>query len=269
MPMKIIRTDPFPLLHRRRADAQVDRHRWIVVAHRPITAQSPSLTQGRAAAQERPTLVERHCFRAKKGRCLGRLSARNGLLGDSSIESYGRLAKGLPLEETALGSAGSHQRIRPDRLAPCDGQFCMSSQSARGKKIGPSPVDWRKDGTKHYLLTEGGGILLVATITAANWHYLTQLLPLVDRVKPIRDKRGRPRQRPRSLYADWAYDSEPHLDALQQRGIKPHLARRRTEYGSGLGAVHYLAEQTQVLLHQFKPLWARCDIRDDIHESFV
>jgi transposase len=118
-------------------------------------------------------------------------------------------------------------------------------------------------------LTDGGGIPLAATITAANRHDVTQLLPLVDAVRPVRGKRGRPRRRPKSLYADRAYDSEPHRDALRQRGIEPHLARRRTEHGSGLGTVRYVAEQSQALLHQFKRLRTRYDIRDDIHESFL
>jgi hypothetical protein len=37
----------------------------------------------------------------------------------------------------------------------------------------------------------------------------------------------------------------------------------------GLGVVRYVAEQTQALLHQFKRLRTRYDVRDDIHESFL
>lgn len=98
---------------------------------------------------------------------------------------------------------------------------------------------------------------------------MTQLLPLVDAVPPVRGKRGRPRRRPRSLYADRAYDSEPHRAQLRRRHITPHLARRRTEHDSGLGVVRYVAEQSQALLHQFKRLRTRYDVRDDIHEAFL
>jgi transposase len=130
-------------------------------------------------------------------------------------------------------------------------------------------VDRRKQGSKHHLLTDGRGTPLSAILTAANRHDVTQLLPLVDAVPPVRGKVGRPRRRPQSLYADRAYDSQPHRIELRRRGIRPHLARRRTEHGSGLGVIRYVAEQSQALLHQFKRLRTRYDIRDDIHESFL
>ena len=118
-------------------------------------------------------------------------------------------------------------------------------------------------------MTDGRGTPLAATLTAANRHDVTQLLPLVDAVPAVRGKVGRPRCRPDALYADRAYDSEPHRTELRRRGIRPHLARRNTEHGSGLGAVRYVAEQSQALLHQFKRLRTRYDVRDDIHEAFL
>lgn len=130
-------------------------------------------------------------------------------------------------------------------------------------------MDRRKNGSKHHVLTDGRGTPLAACLTGANRHDVTQLLALVDAVPPVRGKAGRPRRRPDSLYADRAYDSQPHRLALRQRGIRPYLARRRTEHGSGLGVVRYVAEQTQALLHQFKRLRTRYDRRNDIHESFL
>ena len=130
-------------------------------------------------------------------------------------------------------------------------------------------MDRRKNGSKHHLLTDGNGTPLAAILTAANRHDVTQLLPLLDAVPPVRGKAGRPRRRPDALYADRAYDSDPHRAELRRRCIKPHLPRRRTDHGSGLGAIRYVAEQSQALLHQFKRLRTRYDIRDDIHESFL
>lgn len=118
-------------------------------------------------------------------------------------------------------------------------------------------------------MTDGWGTPLAALVTAANRHDVTQLLPLVDAVAPVRGKVGRPRQRPDTLYADRAYDSEPHRKELRQRGIEPHIAKRRDKNGSGLGVVRYVAEQTQALIHQFKRLRTRYDISDDIHEAFL
>lgn len=130
-------------------------------------------------------------------------------------------------------------------------------------------MDRRKNGSKHHLLTDGEGTPLAATLTAANRHDVTQLLPLLDAVPPVRGRVGRPRRRPDALYADRAYDSDPHRAALRRRHITPRLARRRTPNGSGLGVVRYVAEQSQALLHQFKRLRTRYDVRDDIHESFL
>jgi len=130
-------------------------------------------------------------------------------------------------------------------------------------------VDRRKKGTKHHLLTDGRGTPLAVTLTAANRHDVTQLLPLVDAVPPVRGRVGRPRRRPEALYADRAYDSDPHRAELRRRRVRPRLARRNTDHGSGLGVIRYVAEQSQALLHQFKRLRTRYDVRDDIHESFL
>jgi transposase len=130
-------------------------------------------------------------------------------------------------------------------------------------------VDRRKRGSKHHVLTDARGTPLAATLSGANQHDVTQLLPLVDAVPPVRGRMGRPLRRPAALYADRAYDSQPHRVELRRRGIAPHLARRGVAHGSGLGGVRYVAEQTQALLHQFKRLRTRYDVRDDIHQSFL
>ena len=130
-------------------------------------------------------------------------------------------------------------------------------------------MDRRKRGSKHHVLTDANGTPLAAIVTAANRHDVTQLVPLVDAVPPVRGKVGRPRRRPDSIYGDRAYDSDPHRAELRRRHIRPHLARRRTEHGSGLGKVRYVAEQTQALLHQFKRLRTRYEVRADIHEAFL
>ncbi len=52
-------------------------------------------------------------------------------------------------------------------------------------------------------------------------------------------------------------------------GITPVIARRGTEHGSGLGMHRWMVEQSIALLHWFRRLWIRWEIRDDIHESFL
>jgi hypothetical protein len=49
----------------------------------------------------------------------------------------------------------------------------------------------------------------------------------------------------------------------------PHIARRGTEHGSGLGVYRWVVEGTLALLHWFRRLRIRWEIRDDIHDAFV
>jgi hypothetical protein len=50
--------------------------------------------------------------------------------------------------------------------------------------------------------------------------------------------------------------------------VKP-IARRGTEHGSGLGVHRWVVEQSIALLHWFRRLRIRWEIRDDIHEAFL
>ena len=119
------------------------------------------------------------------------------------------------------------------------------------------------------MIVEGGGIPLAATLTGGNRHDVTQLLPLVEAVPPVRGRRGRPRRRPATLYADRAYDYDKHRDRVRNKGIRPEFARRGTDHGSGLGIYRWVAEQAIALLHWFRRLRIRWEIRDDIHEAFL
>jgi transposase len=106
-------------------------------------------------------------------------------------------------------------------------------------------------------------------VTGANRHDVTQLIPLVDAIPPIRGKRGAPRRRPKLLYGDRAYDSHAHRMALWSRGIAPQIARRNTEHGSGLGVYRWVVERTNSWLHQYRRLRVRYERRSDMHEAFL
>jgi len=110
---------------------------------------------------------------------------------------------------------------------------------------------------------------LACILTGANRHDVTQLIPLIDAIPPIGGKAGGLLRRPRRLYADRGYDSDPHREQLRGRGIEPIIARRNTDHGSGLGVFRYVVEQTIGLFHQFRRLRTRFDKRDDIHEAFM
>lgn len=138
-----------------------------------------------------------------------------------------------------------------------------------GEKTGKNPTDRRKPGSKHHILVDANGIPLADTLTGANRHDVTQLLPLVDGVPDVKGKVGAPKKRPAELYADRAYDSEPHRNELCQQGITPHLAKRNTEHGSGLGIYRWVSERTLGWLHNFRRLRVRFDRTASIHKAFV
>ncbi|WUA21192.1 IS5 family transposase [Streptomyces canus] len=122
-----------------------------------------------------------------------------------------------------------------------------------GAATGPSPVDRGKTGSKHHVIVEAHGIPLAATLTGGNRNDVAQLIPLIRAVPPTRGKRGQPLRRPKHLYAE----------------ITPHIARPRHEHGSGLGVHRWVVESAIALLHCFRRLRIRWEIRDDIHQGFI
>jgi hypothetical protein len=107
------------------------------------------------------------------------------------------------------------------------------------------------------------------SLTGGNRHDVTQLLPLIDKVPPVRGRRGRPRRRPDALYADRAYDFDIYRRKLRATGITPHIARRGVAHGSGLGVYRWVIERTIAWYHGMKRLRIRWERRDDIHEAFL
>jgi transposase len=106
-------------------------------------------------------------------------------------------------------------------------------------------------------------------LTGGNRNDVTQLIPLLDRVPPVRGRVGRPRTRPKILLADRGYDHDKYRRLLWARGIKPVIARRKTAHGSTLGRQRWVVERTFAWLHNRRRLLVRTDRRDDIHEGFL
>ncbi len=106
-------------------------------------------------------------------------------------------------------------------------------------------------------------------MTGGNRNDVTQLLPLLDRVPAVAGLPGRPRQRPEMVIADRGYDHDKYRRLLRARGIKPVIARRNTEHGSGIGQHRWVVERTISWLHQMKRLLVRYERRADIHEAFL
>jgi transposase len=98
---------------------------------------------------------------------------------------------------------------------------------------------------------------------------VTQLIPLVDAIPPIRGKVGAPLRKPKEVMGDRAYHDDERRMILSCRGIATAIARRCEGHGSGLGIFRYVVEQALALFHQFRRLRTRFDKRDDIHEAFM
>ncbi len=106
------------------------------------------------------------------------------------------------------------------------------------EKTGPHPTDWSQPGSQHPVLTETQGILRAVRRTGTQRHDVTQLLPLVDAVPPVRIPRGRPR-------------------------------RRGVAHSSGLGVVRWVVERTLAWLRPCRQLRVRHECRADMHEAFL
>jgi transposase len=109
------------------------------------------------------------------------------------------------------------------------------------------------------------GTPLQVSLTSGNRHDVTQLLPLVDSLPAIRGAVGRPRRKPRILYADRGYDYDKYRRELRDRGITPKIARRSVAHGSGLGTKRWVVERGFSWPHQFKRLRTRYEVRADLH----
>lgn len=113
-----------------------------------------------------------------------------------------------------------------------------------GEQTGPSPVDRRKPGTKHTLMVSRFGVPLAIRTAGANASDHTQIIPLVIEFPKVGGKPGRPKELPDVLYADRGYDSEATRWLLQWLGIEPHIGKRGSPHGSGLGKVRWVVERT-------------------------
>jgi transposase len=110
---------------------------------------------------------------------------------------------------------------------------------------------------------------LAVSLTGGNRNDVTQLLPLLDGLEPVRGKVGRPRKRAERLLADRGYDHDKYRRELWARGVKPLIARRETEHGSGLGTERWVVERSFAWLHNFRRLRTRYERLAELHLAFL
>jgi transposase len=127
-----------------------------------------------------------------------------------------------------------------------------------GEKTGPSPVDRSRRGSKHHLIACGRGTPLTVALTGGNRNDITQMIPLVDAIPPVRGRRGRPRRRPKRLFGDRAYHSHARVATeLRRRHIQTKIAAPKSPHGSGLGKQRWVVERTIAWLRQYRRLRVR------------
>jgi IS5 family transposase len=128
---------------------------------------------------------------------------------------------------------------------------------AWGELVGANPTDRGKPGSKYHLIVDGAGLPLTGLVSAANTHDSRLLVPLVDRVGPVRGRVGRPRRRPERLYADKAYDFGRCRRALRARGISARIARRGVQSSRRLGRHRWKVGRTIAWLLEHRRLQVR------------
>ncbi|KOV59555.1 transposase [Streptomyces sp. MMG1121] len=106
-------------------------------------------------------------------------------------------------------------------------------------------------------------------MTAGNQHDATQLMPLLGAAPRVSGRRGRPRHRPKRLFADRGYDLDKYRRLIRKRGIALKIARRGTPHDSGLGKTRWVVERAFAWIHQFKRLRIRYEIRADTHQTLL
>jgi transposase len=138
-----------------------------------------------------------------------------------------------------------------------------------GEGAGPSPVDRRKPGTKHTLLVDRHGVPLAVRSAGANVSDHRLILPTVLDFPKVGGKPGRPKELPDELYADRGYDSDGTRWLLAWLGIDPHIGRRGTPHGSGLGRVRWVAERTVSWAKGLRRLRVRYDRSAVIRDAWT
>ena len=119
------------------------------------------------------------------------------------------------------------------------------------------------------MISDRVGHPLAIRITGANVPDVKMLEEMVDAIPAISGSIGRPRQRPRKLHADKAYDAKWVRKSLRKRNIIPRIARRGVESKEKLGRHRWVIERTMSWFSQMRRLVVRYERREDIHLAFL
>jgi transposase len=136
---------------------------------------------------------------------------------------------------------------------------------SKGEHTVSSPIDRGRPGSKHQLITDALGFPLAVTLTGGHRHDVTQLIPLVEAIPPVRGRRGRPARRPRELYADRGYDHDKYRRLLRAAASPRASPAAAPPMDLAWAATGGVIEQAFAWLHAFKRLRTRYEHRADLH----
>ena len=242
-----------------------------MVNYRTFTAAVQAESQRGTAARTEPCCTNRHSVRSTDRLSLGVFAPRTGLWQwyDLLATTTG-LAQSRHMGKSLADPAGQARTGRHDRLGQSDLRQLLGASSFWGAQTGPNATDRGKNGSKRHVVCDGQGTPMALINTAANVHDSQQAIPLIDAIPPIKLPGGGRRKRPNKAFGDRAYDAEAKIrQALRKRGIKPFVAKRNTDHGSGLGKYRCVVEGVFAWLFNFRRLRVRYEKRDDIHSAFL
>ncbi len=159
------------------------------------------------------------------------------------------------------GSARSTRRRRPVAV----GRDVPGRQLRSGEKGGSAVGKTKRGkGTKWMVLVDGQGLPLGVRLESASPGEVTLAEATLAEVKVPRPK-GRPKQKPKRVIADRAYDSDPLRERLAKRGIELIVPYRQNnklrKYEDGRKLRRYkrrwIIERTNAWLGQFRRLLVR------------
>jgi hypothetical protein len=244
--------------------------RWFVGSHRACAAEAHADGAGWSPPRVGPPRADRDRVRAAHRDPVGRPSGRVRMQWSNLRQSAPRVACGGRLDARPPAPARTAAACRRDRLVTGLGRHGTNAGQKGGAQTGPNPTDRGKPGSKHVVIGDRHGTPLAPPmLVASNRPDVVLLLPMVDRVAPVRGRPGRPRRRPDKLHGDLGFRSRANVRGLRARGIVPRLARKGIESRERLGRYRWVAERDLAWLHRFRRLRIRDDCRADVHEAFL
>jgi len=250
------------------------------IADRRPMGKDPSLapatseaSQGGKTSAGRSQGAGRHFVDSSQRRSLAGFARGIPLTGDVLAATAG-LGRARGLAHHLARILGGTEPTRATRLERVVSGRQFRSGQKRGCKVGKTK---RGKGTKWMVVVDGQGVPLGKQLYSASPNEVRLAEETLASIHVARRHRGgRPRQKPRRVIADRAYDSDPLRKRLAARGIElvaPHRWNRskpRTQDGRALRRYkrRWKVERTLAWLGNFRRLVVRYDRSDTIYEAF-